>query len=191
MNYGEELAYWYLRLNGFFPLTDFVLHKSEEIEHPSDCDILAIRTPYVKEAIGGRPIDWDKKLRRKLNFNRTIGLICEVKTGVLEFDKVLKSQNVNYAIDRLGFAEDSSVAKNKLQTQKRYSLGNQYQIAKLLIADRQLDDTGRPFLFLSLKHIRQFIKNRFEQYPQKFRDRIYFNSDLMQYLIWESKPSIG
>jgi hypothetical protein len=26
MNSSEELAYWYLRLNGFFPLTNFVVH---------------------------------------------------------------------------------------------------------------------------------------------------------------------
>ncbi len=28
MNYAETLAYWYLRLNGFFPLKNFVLHSS-------------------------------------------------------------------------------------------------------------------------------------------------------------------
>ncbi len=30
MNYGETLAYWYLRLNGFFPLRNFVLHPVHE-----------------------------------------------------------------------------------------------------------------------------------------------------------------
>jgi hypothetical protein len=29
MNSSEELAYWYLRLNGFFPLTNFVIHRHQ------------------------------------------------------------------------------------------------------------------------------------------------------------------
>ena len=29
MNFAEELVYWYLRLNGFFPITNFVLHRDE------------------------------------------------------------------------------------------------------------------------------------------------------------------
>jgi hypothetical protein len=28
VNYAEERAYWYLRLNGFLLLTDYVVHKS-------------------------------------------------------------------------------------------------------------------------------------------------------------------
>lgn len=28
MNYGETLAYWYLRLNGFFLLNNFVVHRT-------------------------------------------------------------------------------------------------------------------------------------------------------------------
>ncbi len=186
MNYGEELAYWYLRLNGFFSLTDFVLHKSEAIEHSSDCDILAIRTPHVEEAIGGMTIDWDEELRTKLESDRTVGLICEVKTGD-KLRKVLRKGNVDSAIDRLGFAEDLSEAKEILQTEKKYLLGDEYQIAKLLIADMQLDDTHRPYFCLSLGHIREFIKERFNRYQEKFRDRIYFNSNLMQYLIWEAE----
>ena len=29
MNFGESLAYWYFRLNGFIPLTNFVLHRPD------------------------------------------------------------------------------------------------------------------------------------------------------------------
>ena len=27
MNFAEQLVYWYLRLNGYFPITNFVLHQ--------------------------------------------------------------------------------------------------------------------------------------------------------------------
>ena len=61
MDYGEDLAYWYLRLNGFFPLTNFVNHrlKEKDIKYPSDCDVLAVRPPHVFEDIGGKQDRWD------------------------------------------------------------------------------------------------------------------------------------
>lgn len=42
MNYGEELAYWYLRFNGFFPISNFVVHRSSGIKRTSDVDVLAV-----------------------------------------------------------------------------------------------------------------------------------------------------
>lgn len=36
MNSSEELAYWYHRLNGFFPLTNFVVHRHQVAQHRSD-----------------------------------------------------------------------------------------------------------------------------------------------------------
>ncbi len=51
MNYGETLTYWYLRLNGFFLLRNFVLHPSYESEgtnnQAADSDLLAVRFPHV------------------------------------------------------------------------------------------------------------------------------------------------
>lgn len=85
MNYAETLAYWYLRLNGFFPLKNFVLHSSRREERlgregaeqnegyipGADCDLIAVRFPHVYEEIGGQPRqeeaiednegDWDKR----------------------------------------------------------------------------------------------------------------------------------
>jgi len=105
MNYGEELAYWYFRLNGFFPLTNFVLHAGEEVLYTSDCDVLAIRHPHVYEEVGGQPLDWDSVLLERLDFERTIGIVCEVKTG--RFNTVFNSSNVSYAIKRLGFTSNA------------------------------------------------------------------------------------
>jgi hypothetical protein len=59
VNFGEELTYWYIRLNGFFPLSDFVLHRGEGIRSPADCDFLAIRFRGVYEEVGGQASDWD------------------------------------------------------------------------------------------------------------------------------------
>ena len=73
MNYGETLVYWYLRLNGFFPLTNFVIHKSDGVMYSSDCDILAIRPPLVFEEIGGQADDWDQWFFRTYKHRQDVG----------------------------------------------------------------------------------------------------------------------
>lgn len=109
MNYGETLAYWYLRLNGFFPLKNFVLHSSRQEERldrekanqkdgyiqGADCDLIAVRFPHVYEEVGGRrgheentegrDGDWDKRFSDwGFSFEtEVIGIIVEVKTGDL------------------------------------------------------------------------------------------------------------
>lgn len=50
INYGEELSYWYFRLNGFFIIDNFVLHKNGEDKarkNSSEVDLLVVRFPYT------------------------------------------------------------------------------------------------------------------------------------------------
>lgn len=167
MNYGEEWAYWYLRLNGFFPISNFVIHSSSQIKYSSDWDVLAVRLPHVYEEIGGGQDDWDCQLRKLLDFRLTLGVICQVKTGKIE--QIFREEYVNYAVDRLGFAENlstiSSTVKDCLREHACCSCGEQYQISKLLIANRQPRDNDK-FLFISLEHTREFIKQRIKKYPE-------------------------
>ena len=88
INYSEERVYWYLRLNGFFPLTNFVVHKTPDITHRSDVDLIAIRMPYVFEEVGGRLDDFDSEILSLLGedfditaLKKTIVVICEVKSS--------------------------------------------------------------------------------------------------------------
>ncbi len=83
MNYSETLAYWYLRLNGFIPLRNFVLHplRGAENKQAADSDLLAVRFPHVYEETGGQPNDWDHRLKDWgfLPEQEVISLIIEVK----------------------------------------------------------------------------------------------------------------
>lgn len=84
MNYSESLTYWYLRLNGFFPLSNLVLHRWNIGNHPSaDTDLLAIRFPRVFEQIGGQQDDWDQQrfIGWGLRLDEPLALIVEVKSG--------------------------------------------------------------------------------------------------------------
>jgi len=184
MNYGEEIAYWYLRLNGFFPITDFVIHRSSEVEHTSDCDLLAIRLPHVYEEIGGNPDDWDKELADQLGFDHIVGVICEVKTGAYKLDDIVRPEYVKYSVGRLGFMQRELIAgfSEKLNGNACLETEEGHRICKLLIANDQKD--SRAFFFRSLNSTEDFISGRVRKYPnEKYADRMYFGSDLFQHTI--------
>ena len=184
MNYGEEIVYWYLRLNGFFPITNFVIHRSSKIKHSADCDLLAIRFPFVYEEIGGKPEDWDKSLVEELGLDHTVGVICEVKTGAYDMKDIFRPEYVNYAIGRLGFVPLGNIDSVAEQLNNAASLETQagYRIIKLLIANDKKESAG--FIYRSLNSAEDFIEKRVRDYPQeKYADRMYFGSELFQHTI--------
>lgn len=198
MNYGETLVYWYLRLNGFFPLVDFVLHRHEEtISNSADCDVLAVRHPHTYEAIGGQTTDWDPKLSAmgiKLR-DRIIGIIVEVKTGqdIYEIRNNTRlsfcNDRTKYAVQRLGFWPQANTADvvDALNTEVSYQ-DDTFQVFKLLVADKMPPvEQPEKWKQLTLKQVETFIVERFKKYQgQKHPDRLRFPSDLMQYMIWKS-----
>lgn len=184
MNYGEEIVYWYLRLNGFFPLTNFVIHRSSEVAYTSDCDLLAIRLPFVYEEIGGNPSDWDGSLAEIIDFNNPIGLICEVKTGAYDVKDIFRPEYVKYSIGRLGLTPKDNIAELslKLNDVPLIETKEGYRICKLLIANDQKE--ARTFLYKSLDEAEDFIENRVRKYPrEKYAGRMFFSSALFQDMI--------
>ena len=184
MNYGEEIAYWYLRLNGFFPITNFVIHRSSEIEHSSDCDLLAIRLPFVYEEIGGNHDDWDNDLVQQLGFDHVVGIICEVKTGAYKLKDIFRPEYVKYSVGRLGFTPKETIAElsEKLRGNPILETEEGYRICKLLIANDKKDSSA--FLFKRLNSAEDFISDRVRKYPnEKYADRMYFGSELFQHTI--------
>lgn len=188
LNYGEELVYWYLRLNGFFLLDNFVLHQSSSDEgKTSDTDILAVRFPYVTEKIGGAADDWDSGLFNHFDTDTIIGLICEVKTG-LNFNpqNIFKPSNTEKALRRLGFLPDYQRILDQFSN-KAIALSGQFQIGKVLFS-RKRTNPCENCIHIKLLDVNNFIKGRFAKYcDRKFGDRMFFPSSLMQYIIWEEK----
>lgn len=46
---AEQLAYWYLRLNGFLTIPNFIVHPEEGRNQETDVDVLAVRFPFRAE----------------------------------------------------------------------------------------------------------------------------------------------
>lgn len=181
MNYGESLVYWYLRLNGFFPLTNFVIHRSENIEYSSDIDILAIRPPFVSENIGGRDNDWDGWLIDHINSNRTLAVICEVKTGNFEEQRLFPSENIKYAVNRLGITNNKDDIERISKGNAISDINRIYRVFKLFVSTR---DAYGNFVYLHLSQIYQFLIDRIKKYQNaKHQDRMFFDSIIIQNLI--------
>jgi hypothetical protein len=199
MNYGETLAYWYLRLNGFFPLSNFVLHRAEEsVEYSADADLLAIRFPHTYEVIGGRETDWDIERFQGWGFELqrdTIGLIAEVKTvrdttklreGV---QRAFAEDRLLYAIHRLGMwgREQAEAITQHLLDEPLYRDPEGHSVVgKLLVSDQPPgQDQIPPCFVLLLREADEFIKRRMDDYiDPKTAGRMHFPSDLVQYIIW-------
>ncbi|AJE50923.1 hypothetical protein NS115_05195 [Paenibacillus jamilae] len=182
-NFGEELVYWYLRLNGFFLINNFVLHLNSE-GRTSDADLLAVRLPYVYEETGGRLEDWDPLLLSYFEPGKTIGIICEVKTGLnFNTNKIFQDYNVNKSVQRIGFTSNE-LDYQEIFDNSMVSFGD-YQIAKLLVT-RKLHNPKSDCLHIKMVHIRSFLRERMHKYmDRKLGDRMFFSSSLLQYLIWD------
>ncbi len=191
MNYAEEAAFWYLRLNGFFAISNFVVHRSEGVVHTSDCDVLGVRLPFTYEEIGGRDDDWDPFLRQHLNFAGPIGIVCEVKSGYYRAADLFRQDVLRYAIARLGFVPPGSVAKlaADLEDKAIAVLSDGTQIAKLLVARREGEG---PFIMRGLTDVERFLQQRVEKYPkQKYADRMFFGPVLFQAIIEQTAGHLG
>lgn len=190
MNFAEQLAYWYLRLNGFLPLTNFVLHY--ETDHAtSDADAIAVRFPHVFEAVGGQNDDWDTRFTRwglRLT-EECVGLIVEVKSGQMgqgQLQQHLAGRHwrVRHAIKRLGiFRQPEADRIAKSLENERITRAGEFAFAKLLVSSNgPLDDS---WLHLSLDDAVTFIRARMKKYSsRKCGDRMFFDGDLIQFLAW-------
>lgn len=179
MNYGEEHAYWYLRLNGFFPLQNFVVHRHGGNKLRSDVDVLAVRLPLVYEEIGGQQADWDNFLAAHVPLDRILGVICEVKTGAFTADELFARRSLVAATQRLGLlapADCEAAADNLMKAPSiQFEQGT---IFKMFVSEMVSDG---PYLNRTLDDIRTFLRSRIEHYPhEKFASRHFFPSNLLQ-----------
>lgn len=198
MNFGETLAYWYLRFNGFFPLTNFVLHRGAEgLRQSADSDLLAVRFPHTYEVVGGQADDWDRGAfdRWGIDLTDLIALIVEVKTGGAGqrlrggVRRAFSYGRLLYAIRRLGIfpvEHTHAVAEHLTRDPIYHDPDARITVASLLIAsDLPRPRDLPPCLMMPLDHAEWFIRARLREYQDPKREaRMFFPSDLLQYLIW-------
>lgn len=80
---AEQLAYWYLRLNGFLTIVNFVVHPDTGSNQRTDVDILGVRFPHRAELLE-TPMQ-DDELFTGVNSKPYIA-IAEVKRGMCDLN---------------------------------------------------------------------------------------------------------
>ncbi len=182
MNYGEEISYWYFRLNGFFPLVNFVVHRTKKIKYSTDIDLLAVRFPNVYEVVGGQPDDWDSKLFNQFDKDAILGVLCEVKTGNYDVKSFFKVESLKYTLPRFGFKPTLEEHAKKLEKLKMVTLfhnNQKYQIAKILVSNKKNQDKVG-YIHLQIANIEEFISDRIKRYKaKKWQDRMFFPSNYL------------
>jgi len=182
-NYSEELGYWYLRLNGFFPIGNFVLHsiKDDETEkmYNADADLIAIRPPNALEEIKGVELRLDSKIVSEDEKLQYIYVYCEVKTSTYDIPKLFPAERIEYVKKRCGLlthANSTDIRRSDLK--------------QVLIAIKKKDGLPEKITFIHLNDVISFIKNRFKDYDEyKYPSRMFFKSSLIQFLIHEARTN--
>lgn len=204
MNFGESLAYWYFRLNGFLPLANFVLHRPDvPHRYNADSDLLAVRFPHVYEDVGGRQEDWDNRRFEEWgldHLNSTVCVIAEIKTGQYSDASVTRAfdrRRVFYALRRLGVVDLPTCNEVCARLSNEAVVHHeQFSFAKVLIAS-SARRTGNfeymtPWQQIELEAAVDFIRDRMNRYRgDKEPARMFFPGDLIQFFAWEAALPIA
>jgi hypothetical protein len=189
-NFGEELAYWYLRLNGFFLIDNFVLHSADLASNQSaDADVIGIRNQHTVEKVGMFDVDdispalldFEPNIREK-----TVVVISEVKTSPQKQELLLQREDrLKYIVRRTGLFEAKIVDEVSNHLTKTNSYQNdEITILKIIFSKFRYRDER--FYYLPLGYIDEQIIEKFRKYyDDKDATKHLFPSTLMQYLIWK------
>ena len=203
-NYAEQLAYWYLRLNGFFLVSNYVYHQIQEEEdaraYNADADLLAIRPPHYYEEIPHRerdergtwhylhaPLDSDNWLHEF--DHRWLGVIVEVKgsdqTQLRQVRRAFTRGRLRVSLNRLGLIPVVEDASHVLVATHRIDY-SESSILKIVFSQRGFDG---PWMNILLDAADEFIIDRMtsaKNYLAKTGSRYFFPSELIQYMIWSN-----
>lgn len=194
-NYAERLAYWFLRLNGFFLVENYVIDSSHSrAEH----DLLAVRLPYAEETIRGakvEPYDLFRE-RGKLGAYRDVilGLVVQVKGGrpsaggAQHPGPAFDEGRMRHALKRIGATCDEKILEEAIDVlcakarSKPVYRGDGFAFAKVLIAARP-PERPRSYCSVPLDDVKEYVRKRMRASAQKESHWHYFKDPLLQYII--------
>ncbi len=166
MNRAEIISAWYLRINGFFLIQNFVVHRQDNNSRSTEIDLLALRPPYVFEEAGGQAENWDPALISPEDQQRFVAVICEVRRGnTYDPHSIFRPREVMYAINRFGVIKktEAFTTVSELIHRARYNVTPSFQIRKLLIGD-VLKTTVPPCDFMLFNDAYAFFRARADRY---------------------------
>lgn len=168
MNGGEWLCLWYLRLNGYFTIPNFIIHGRPG--GLTDVDVLAVRLPYSSES--------------RFRDDGELGIprdgidiiLAEAKSGeILSLNGPWSDRRkgtLNYVPQRVGIVPPNRVGElaNELYA-KRSASENGFTVRICAFGKKISSELRRSGVhFVCWQHVLQFVH-------QRFRDNEQFKAD--------------
>ncbi len=172
---GETLAKWYLRLNGYFTVDNFIVHaaddqgkiKNSNIGNYTETDLLGARHKYSKEVAGPVFVANDQSLR-DLRDSQIDFIIVEVKTGGGKKQKrpndIWRQKNlkvIEYILRFAGFFESeeliSKVAMELAEKGEYCSDNCKFSVRLILISEKKANQNWKHLTNVLFTNIIDFL----------------------------------
>lgn len=185
---AQGLAYWYLRLNGFLTITNFVVHPDRGNLQETEADILGIRFPYRAENLV-RPMPDDSVFSRIRD--KSYIAIVEVATSECKLNGPWtkpERQNMLRVLRAIGAfpPKETSIIAESLYERGTYR-SQLYHVGLLCLGARVNPDVveSRPEVEQILwEQVLQFIHRRFAGYLNEKRSHSQWDND--GHFLWDT-----
>jgi hypothetical protein len=187
----ERLAYWYLRLNGFLTIEDFIVHDEEGGFQRTDVDLMAVRFPNRKEAFReyGGGLEWMYDDPRFADKRIPFAAFVEVSIGQCKLNGPWTDpakSNMRRAVMALGVI--STQKEIHLASETLYEIGqyasNEIELGLITIGDRPNPQLTPSVMQISWREIASFIFDRFARFARIKREHPQW--DLDGHLLWHA-----
>ena len=172
MNLLEQLALWYLRLNGYFVTPNFIAHGDGGPR--TDVDVLAVRFPQSREYP-------DDTQRLQIPPHKIDIVFAESKTSRCKLNGPWKTggnhQALEYVLRRVGiFGSDSIIcaAANQLYAKQRYENGD--YLIRIVCFGAQTNGTLPRVTQVLWPDVLSFFNQRFRKYRAQKAEHQHWDS---------------
>jgi len=165
---AEDIAYWYLRLNGFLTLRNFLVHGDRRGQTRTEIDVLGVRFQHRREHLS-QPMKDDDWIER---VQRTIVVFCDAKKGAQDFNNAWTNRDEQVMESFLALVgvvprvQWTNVAK-ELYERGRSEPGPELLITTLLInhdPNCKVSMRWKSAEVVQIEHALRFIHRRFNEY---------------------------
>jgi hypothetical protein len=161
----EHLVHWYLRLNGFMTVNDFVLHRDHKPwGQRTDADIFGVRFPFRKEL----NLEDDPIFSKR---NKPLFIIGEITRGECKLNGPWtdpSKQNMQYVLNGIGAFEPHAIDPIAQSLYERYSYEDDSLRINLVAFGKAisstLSDPDKPVIQITIDRMTRFIFQRFRKY---------------------------
>jgi hypothetical protein len=173
----ERVAYWYLRLNGFLQIENFVVHPVSSGGQRTDVDLIGVRFPHRAERLIDDPDDimQDDFDRLNLSADRVDVVIAEIKRGPCALNgpwTEQERQNIHRVLAAIGALPSGCIeaAAKALYTDGLYDKAELPRIRLALIGrerDPEIAEKYSGITQVTWNHVLAFVWHRFDQYHKQ------------------------